>query len=372
MTAAHDPRLLGGELAGHALPAAHGRLRHDQGAAGLAGHQLPPERGSQSRRRLPGTDDDGGLSGRPARLRPPGPVRLRRSRRRLDRRRGLGGRLAPDCPNPPVRVEAIGGSPGLGGWFHRPDYPRMASWTRPPKCGAGPISAGDVDVAELYDGFTFLTFAWLEALGLCGEGSPGPSSRAATGSPSTAAAAEHLRRAVVGRAHARLLGPARGVPATSRQAGDRQVPGAEVAVVSARRRPDRRVHAPDIVMPWRRALAAGGLRGRYGGLQPGDLVLGQLDERGVDVLVQVGQLRRTGDRQHGVRVGQRPSKCHLLAGDTSFIRNLLGGDGCGRGSLGDRQRRFRAAARPGRPRTSMWSRWTRDCAGARRLTPWRT
>ena len=28
----------------------------------------------------------------------------------------------------------------------------------------------DVDVAELYDGFTIITFQWLEALGFCGVG----------------------------------------------------------------------------------------------------------------------------------------------------------------------------------------------------------
>jgi acetyl-CoA acetyltransferase len=82
---------------------------------------------------------------------------------------------APDCPHTPLRVEAIGGSRGAGAWYQRPDYPKMASveaaaemWAR---TDLGP---GDVDVAELYDGFTFLTFAWLEALGLCGEGEAGP------------------------------------------------------------------------------------------------------------------------------------------------------------------------------------------------------
>ena len=82
---------------------------------------------------------------------------------------------AADAPNPVVRVEAIGGAEGHGGWFHRPDYPKMASveaaadmWSR---TDLGPA---DIDVAELYDGFTFLTFAWLEALGLCGEGESGP------------------------------------------------------------------------------------------------------------------------------------------------------------------------------------------------------
>lgn len=82
---------------------------------------------------------------------------------------------APDCPVAPVRVEAVGGAYGTGGWFHRDDFPKMASvgaaaemWSR---TDLGPR---DLDVAELYDGFTFLTFAWLEALGICGDGEAGP------------------------------------------------------------------------------------------------------------------------------------------------------------------------------------------------------
>jgi acetyl-CoA acetyltransferase len=81
---------------------------------------------------------------------------------------------AADCPHP-VRVAAVGGSTGAGGWDQRPDYPKMASadagaelWTRTD------LQPADVDVAELYDGFTFLTLAWLEALGFCGEGESGP------------------------------------------------------------------------------------------------------------------------------------------------------------------------------------------------------
>jgi len=87
---------------------------------------------------------------------------------------------AGDCDHP-VRVEACGGSPGLGGWDQRPDYPKMASsdaaaelWSRTD------LTPGDVDVAELYDGFTFLTFAWLEALGFCGDGEAGPFVEGAT------------------------------------------------------------------------------------------------------------------------------------------------------------------------------------------------
>jgi len=36
------------------------------------------------------------------------------------------------------------------------------------------LRPADVDIAQLYDGFTFLTFAWLEALGFCGDGESGP------------------------------------------------------------------------------------------------------------------------------------------------------------------------------------------------------
>jgi len=79
------------------------------------------------------------------------------------------------CPRRPIRVEAIGGSSGAGAWIHRPDYPKMASvdaaaemWSR---TDLRPV---DVDVAEVYDGFTFLALAWLEALGFCADGEAGP------------------------------------------------------------------------------------------------------------------------------------------------------------------------------------------------------
>ena len=83
---------------------------------------------------------------------------------------------AADCPSP-IRVAAMGGGTGVapGGWDQRPDYPKMASveaaaemWSR---TDLGPA---DVDVAQLYDGFSFITLAWLEALGFCGEGESGP------------------------------------------------------------------------------------------------------------------------------------------------------------------------------------------------------
>jgi acetyl-CoA acetyltransferase len=82
---------------------------------------------------------------------------------------------AGDCPHRAVAVQAIGGSDGAGGWFHRDDYPKMAMsdaaaqmWSRTE------LKPADLELAELYDGFTFLTMAWLEALGICGDGEAGP------------------------------------------------------------------------------------------------------------------------------------------------------------------------------------------------------
>jgi acetyl-CoA acetyltransferase len=80
-----------------------------------------------------------------------------------------------DTAHGAVTVEAMGGATGDGGWTARPDYPNMAAtdaaaemWSRTD------LRPGDVDIAELYDGFTFLALAWLEALGFCAAGEGGP------------------------------------------------------------------------------------------------------------------------------------------------------------------------------------------------------
>ncbi len=81
---------------------------------------------------------------------------------------------AGDCDHP-VRVEACGGALGEGGWDQRSDYPKMASADAAQEMwGRTDLRASDVDLAQLYDGFTFLTLAWLEALGFCADGEAGP------------------------------------------------------------------------------------------------------------------------------------------------------------------------------------------------------
>lgn len=83
---------------------------------------------------------------------------------------------APDAPGVSARVEAIGsGLRGRPSWDQWDDVTTMACrdaaammWDRTD------LRPTDVDVAELYDGFSFLTLAWLEALGFCGKGEAGP------------------------------------------------------------------------------------------------------------------------------------------------------------------------------------------------------
>jgi len=82
----------------------------------------------------------------------------------------------PDLRKPPIRVEAVGTAlRGRPSWDQFDDLTTMAlrdaaaqMWSR---TDLGPA---DVQVAELYDGFSFITMAWLEALGFCGKGEAGP------------------------------------------------------------------------------------------------------------------------------------------------------------------------------------------------------
>ena len=78
--------------------------------------------------------------------------------------------LARDLPNPVIRFEAIGSAlHDRNSWAELTDLAAQA--TRSParmmwdRTGLRP---SDVDVAELYDGFSFHSLAWLEAFGFCG------------------------------------------------------------------------------------------------------------------------------------------------------------------------------------------------------------
>jgi len=137
--------------------------------------------------------------------------------------------------HPVARVEAVGTAlRGRPSWDQFDDLTTMAArdagahlWSRTD------LKPADVDVAELYDGFSFLAMAWLEALGFCGRGESGPF---VEGGARIALDGElplntHGGQLSAGRLHGfgfvheaclQLRG----------EAGDRQVPGAEVAAVA--------------------------------------------------------------------------------------------------------------------------------------------
>jgi acetyl-CoA acetyltransferase len=76
---------------------------------------------------------------------------------------------------PPLRIEAMSGAlHGRNSWDQFEDLTSMAAadagrrlWERTD------LKPADVDVANLYDGFSILTLIWLEALGFCGKGESG-------------------------------------------------------------------------------------------------------------------------------------------------------------------------------------------------------
>jgi len=82
---------------------------------------------------------------------------------------------AHDRPHPPVLVDAVGTqiidrvSWDQGTLSHEPQTlgPAAHLWSRTA------LRPEDVDVAELYDGFTFNCLSWIEALGFCGIGEAG-------------------------------------------------------------------------------------------------------------------------------------------------------------------------------------------------------
>lgn len=79
---------------------------------------------------------------------------------------------AKDLPCQPIGIEAIAGVvKSASSWDQMEDFTHMSFqdganrlWSRTD------YKPKDVDIAELYDGFSYLTLAWLEALGFCARG----------------------------------------------------------------------------------------------------------------------------------------------------------------------------------------------------------
>ena len=144
---------------------------------------------------------------------------------------------AADLRKPPIQVEAVGTAlRGRPSWDQFDDLTTMACRDAAAQLwDAHRPEAADVQLAEMYDGFSFITLAWLEAMGFCGKGEAGPfieggaAHRARRRAP-----AQHPRRPALGRPAARLRLPPRGLRAALGRGG--RAPGAgdpEVAVAAA-------------------------------------------------------------------------------------------------------------------------------------------
>jgi acetyl-CoA acetyltransferase/uncharacterized OB-fold protein len=144
--------------------------------------------------------------------------------------------VARDMPKKPVLFEAVGTQ-----IIERTDWDQTTMTHEPQVLGQSAhmwtrtsLRPGDVDVAELYDGFTFNCLSWLEALGFCGIGEAkdfldGGANIARDGAlplNTHGGQLSHGRTHGMGLIH-EAVSQLRG------EAGDRQVAGARVAVASS-------------------------------------------------------------------------------------------------------------------------------------------
>ncbi|KGI69151.1 OB-fold domain-containing protein [Mycolicibacterium rufum] len=141
-----------------------------------------------------------------------------------------------DRPKPPVFVEAVGTQ-----IIERTDWDQTTLTHEPQVLGQAAhlwtrtsLRPADVDVAELYDGFTFNCLSWLEALGFCGIGEArefldGGSAIARDG---VIPLNTHGGQLSHGRTHGMGL-VHEAVTQLRGEAGERQVDDARVAVVSS-------------------------------------------------------------------------------------------------------------------------------------------
>jgi acetyl-CoA acetyltransferase len=141
---------------------------------------------------------------------------------------------APDL-RAPVDIEALAGViDGRPSWDQWEDMSRVGHATAAALWNRTDLRPADVDVAQLYDGFTIEVVWWLEALGFCG---PGEAGGFVDGGKRIALDGELPLNTwggqlSGGRLHAAFGHTAEAVRQLRGEAGDRQVRDAEVAVVT--------------------------------------------------------------------------------------------------------------------------------------------
>ena len=144
--------------------------------------------------------------------------------------------VARDMAKPPVHVEAVGTQ-----ILERTDWDQSTLTHEPQVLGQAAhlwtrtsLRPNDVDVAELYDGFTFNCLSWIEALDFCGIGEAKDflDGGAAIARDGVLPLNTHGGQLSHGRTHGMgLIHEA--VSQLRGEAGERQIPSAKVAVVSS-------------------------------------------------------------------------------------------------------------------------------------------
>ena len=164
---------VGGQLDRHERQPVPAPLRRHPRDARLDRAQRPRQRRPQPGRDLPRPDDDGRLPVGPARS--PARSASTTATCRATRRSPSSSptrRSPATCPSRRCgsRRSAPRSSSGSRGTRARsPTSPRCSA--RPPTSGRAPsLRPADVDLALVYDGFTFNAISWLEGLGFCGFG----------------------------------------------------------------------------------------------------------------------------------------------------------------------------------------------------------
>ena len=147
-------------------------VRHHEGDPRLDRVEPEGQCGAEPDRDLPRSDDDGRLPERPADHHAVRALRLRRAVRRRDRGDRVGRRRRQGHARKPVLFEAVGTQ-----IVERTDWDQTTMTHEPQVLGQSAhmwtrtsLRPKDVDVAELYDGFSFNCLSWLEGLGFCGIG----------------------------------------------------------------------------------------------------------------------------------------------------------------------------------------------------------
>jgi acetyl-CoA acetyltransferase len=141
---------------------------------------------------------------------------------------------APDL-RAPVRIEAMSAlSESRPFWDQYEDMTRVGYASAAAMWSRTDLEPADVDVAQLYDGFTIEVVWWLEALGFC---APGEAGDFVEGGKRIALGGELPLNTwggqlSGGRLHAAFGHTAEAVRQLRGEAGERQVPDAEVAVVT--------------------------------------------------------------------------------------------------------------------------------------------